>query len=95
MEDRGAFWLKFAMVFVSVSQCQRQRRLFRAARRQTGLVLLFVVLLMPYACAIEENDIQVGKAFPLLSLPSLQSGAPASVQDFRGQKVVLHIWAAW
>jgi len=41
------------------------------------------------------HDLEVGKPFPDLLLPSLDGGAPASVADFRGQKLVLHLWASW
>jgi hypothetical protein len=38
---------------------------------------------------------EMGQAFPLLRLPSLEDGSPLSVADFRGQKLILHIWASW
>ena len=41
------------------------------------------------------RDIQVGEAFPSLVLPSLETGEPASVADYRGRKLVLHVWASW
>ena len=40
-------------------------------------------------------QIAVGEKFPELALPSLDDGAPLSVASFRGQTVVLHIWASW
>jgi hypothetical protein len=39
-------------------------------------------------------DLSVGRLFPSLVLPNLK-GAPTSLADFRGRKVVLHIWASW
>jgi hypothetical protein len=52
----------------------------------------FVVLLGSHCVA---DDIEVGKPFPMLMLPSLDGGQPLSVASFEGQKRVLHIWASW
>ena len=40
-------------------------------------------------------ELKVGQPFPNLVLPSLSDGSPLSVAIFRGQKVILHIWASW
>ena len=37
----------------------------------------------------------VGDAFPLVTLPALDDGRPRTLADFRGQKLVLHIFASW
>ena len=37
----------------------------------------------------------VGEPFPDLELPSLDDGAPLSISTFRGQKVILHVFASW
>ena len=37
---------------------------------------------------------EVGKPFPALTLPALD-GAPGSVADFRGKKLILHVFASW
>ncbi len=37
----------------------------------------------------------VGTPFPTLSFPSLDDGRPVSIADFRGRKVILHIFASW
>lgn len=37
----------------------------------------------------------VGEPFPDLELPSLKDGAALSVSAFRGQKVILHVFASW
>ncbi len=44
---------------------------------------------------LEADDLEIGKPFPTLALPSLSDGKHASVADFRGRKLVLHIWASW
>ncbi len=37
----------------------------------------------------------VGEVFPLVALPALEDGRPRSLADFRGQKLILHIFASW
>jgi hypothetical protein len=39
--------------------------------------------------------IRVGEPFPDLVLPRLEDGRPASLADFRGTKLVLHVFASW
>lgn len=38
---------------------------------------------------------EVGEPFPDLSLPSVEDGRPLSLASFRGQKVLLHVFASW
>ena len=45
--------------------------------------------------SMPSHGFEVGTPFPTLSLPSLDDGRPASIGDFRGQKVILHIFASW
>ncbi len=42
-----------------------------------------------------RSPFQVGQPFPDLTLPGLQDGRPASIRDYRGQKVILHVFASW
>ncbi len=42
-----------------------------------------------------RSPFQVGQPFPDLTLPALQDGLPASIRDYRGQKVILHVFASW
>ena len=44
--------------------------------------------------AAEAAPIEIGKPVPDLVLPTLD-GQPKSLADFRGQKVLLHIFASW
>ena len=39
--------------------------------------------------------IKAGEPFPTLVLPTMTDGSPASITDFRGKKVVLHVFASW
>lgn len=36
-----------------------------------------------------------GQPFPALVLPSAEDGRPVSLADFRGQKLLLHVFASW
>ena len=36
-----------------------------------------------------------GEVFPTIVFPSLEGGRPGSVADFRGQKLILQIFASW
>ena len=40
-------------------------------------------------------QLQEGKPFPDLVLPSMTDGRPMSLADFRGRKVILHVFASW
>ena len=53
-------------------------------------VFAFALLL-----AAAPSPFTVGAPAPALTLPSIEDGAPLSLQDFRGQKVMLHVWASW
>jgi hypothetical protein len=54
---------------------------------------LFAVFLV--GTDLKGHDLKVGKAFPNIALPSLRDGSPLSISDFRGEKLILHIWASW
>ncbi|MCH7824095.1 MAG: hypothetical protein IH849_04780 [Acidobacteria bacterium] len=36
-----------------------------------------------------------GDLFPDLAFPSLEDGSPTRLSDFRGHKVMLHVFASW
>ena len=70
--------------------------------RRLALIALLPVALV--ACegqpstprdASRRSPFQVGHPFPDLTLPALQDGRPASIRDYRGQKVILHVFASW
>ncbi len=44
---------------------------------------------------VQAYEFKVGEAFPHVMLPSLEAGRPGSIADFRGQKIILNIWASW
>ncbi len=39
-------------------------------------------------------ELKVGQPFPTLRLPTLDGGFK-SIADFRGKKVILHVFASW
>jgi hypothetical protein len=41
------------------------------------------------------ESIAEGKPFPAVVLPGLADDRPTSIADFRGSKVVLHVFASW
>jgi len=40
-------------------------------------------------------SIKVGQPFPDLVFPSLDDRAPMRLSDFRGKRVLLHVFASW
>ena len=38
---------------------------------------------------------QAGQPFPTIAFPSLEDGTPASIADYRGKKLLLHVFASW
>lgn len=56
---------------------------------------LSVALVSWSAEDIRANELAVGEPFPVVHFPSLADRTPSSIVQFRGQKLVLHIWASW
>ena len=70
-----------------------------SARRFAVTLLPLIAIAAPSEAraqsSMPSHGFEVGTPFPTLSLPSLDDGRPASIADFRGQKVILHIFASW
>ncbi len=64
----------------------------RSPYRYLPLVLAFFWMVTG---PVQAYEFKVGEAFPDVLLPSLEDGRPGSIADFRGQKLILHIWASW
>lgn len=45
--------------------------------------------------SLMSHGFENGVAFPKQAFPSLQDGEPISISDYRGEKVVLHVFASW
>jgi hypothetical protein len=43
----------------------------------------------------DSVEFRVGQLFPTTAFPSLEDGRSRSVADFRGKKLILHIFASW
>jgi cytochrome c biogenesis protein CcmG/thiol:disulfide interchange protein DsbE len=56
---------------------------------------LVILSLGSMAMTAGAANLEVGKPFPALSLPSVEDGAPVSVADYRGEKLLVHIFASW
>ncbi len=52
----------------------------------------------PVDAAVRASDtveLHEGQMFPTMIFPSLEGSRPGSVADFRGKKLILHIFASW
>jgi len=65
-------------------------RLFTLASTLLSLFIVKTSLANPQPVGFE-----VGHTFPNLVLPSLEDGQPMSLAQFRGQKLILQIFASW
>lgn len=43
----------------------------------------------------QQVAFQIGDSFPEIVLPNAEDGSAMSLAKFRGQKVLLHIFASW
>jgi hypothetical protein len=76
------------------------QELLRRGKRMK-IITYFALL---FALAVAERSglaqsvapkFEVGQLFPTLVLPSLDGAKPSSISDYRGKKVILHIFASW
>jgi len=61
-------------------------------------VVILALAIASLACAFaraEAPRIEVGSPFPEIVLPAAEDGRPRSIADFRGRKVILHVFASW
>lgn len=47
------------------------------------------------AQSADSTEFHEGQVFPTMVFPSLDGSRPGSVADFRGKKLILHIFASW
>ena len=45
--------------------------------------------------ASSQSRFEVGTEFPKIKLPALDGSKSLSIENFRGHKVILHIFASW
>jgi len=67
----------------------------RSVRAETVRVLLAALVLAGCGDRTPHAETAAGKAFPELRLAALADSRSASVARFRGQNVILNIWATW
>ena len=58
-----------------------------------AIAVALAAALTPAVAAAPQ--LQAGKPFPDLVLPSMTDGRPMSLADFRGRKVILQVFASW
>ncbi len=56
-------------------------------------LMTLLTTVMPARSA--QPRLVVGEPFPTLALPSITDGEARSIAEFRGQKLLLHIFASW
>ena len=66
-------------------------------RRLAGVLMAAAALSAGNGTAEAQlaGRIEIGQPFPPLVLPRLNDGSPASLAQFRGRKVMLHVFASW
>ncbi len=60
--------------------------------RKLVITCLMLSVLVP---AGQAATFEVGRPVPTLALPAADDGRQISVLDFKGKKVVLHVFASW
>ncbi len=60
-------------------------------------VVVAALILLPAGSirAGGEDAFGIGRPFPGLTFPSAEDGRPMSLAQFRGRKVLLHVFASW
>ena len=59
-----------------------------------ALVMLVAVLPATAPVPQSEHALEIGRPFPTIPLPDLE-GTRRSVADFRGHRLILHVFASW
>ena len=70
-------------------------RSFATSKRLVLAGITASVLSVGTSVAGRMGSIEVGQPFLDLTLPSAHDDAPLSIANFRGEKVVLHVFASW
>ena len=65
------------------------------ARYKAIALAIAVSVAFGTGASAQSMQFEVGQPFPDIVLPSLGDGRRASIADFRGKKVILHVFASW
>lgn len=52
-------------------------------------------LLLSVPALAKPPSLEIGQPFPDIAFPSMEDGSPMSIASFRGQKIILHVFASW
>jgi hypothetical protein len=63
--------------------------------KRFDLANLAMLAMLATATTAAASPFRVGDPVPRLQLPSIADGRPLSLADFRGEKLMLHVWASW
>ncbi len=55
----------------------------------------FAMIALTQTAPLTAADLKVGDAFPEIVLPRIDDGEAQSLVQFRGQRLMLHIFASW
>ena len=63
----------------------------------------FIIIMFYFILAVSvltnkahsKPKFEIGSRFSNILLPSLRDNKPMSIENFRGEKVILHIFASW
>ena len=58
-------------------------------------ILLTAALTISPTFAAGLGEIEMNQPFPDLLLPDLETGQPSSLAKYRGERIVLHVFASW
>ena len=64
-------------------------------RRSTTIAFALGSLVALSTAPVAAAELEVGSPFPIIELPTLEDGSRASIRDYRGKKLMLHVWASW
>lgn len=76
--------------------CVRRRRsesLFIPFRMKT--ITCFLLTFMSALTLTKAANWKTGDAFPAIQLPSITGDGSSSITQYRGDKVLLHVFASW
>ena len=63
--------------------------------KTSALFSMFTLLVAASLTATAAPRFRAGQPFPQIQFPALDDGRPTSIADYRGKKVLLHIFASW